>query len=256
VAAVVLFLVLAPAAYEPGGCGTLGRSSVAGTGPWHSEQEPDHGGARMDRIRLVCAHGGTMDVRLRPGDHNIVSGTNGYRAEVYGRYGPSGAAPAAEWPDPPGATRRYTVPVYVPANHPVDASGRLWGPIFTQLKGRYGGSPVRSLAFKRDRFYSDSSIGGRFDLGPIARGAWTTFAITETLSPDPRVGGVQIARDGRIVVPWRHVATMETYTNAGCGCRRIDPVYLKVGLYADARWDEPFDLAFGDVTVKAVAPPS
>lgn len=239
----------------PGRCedGSLGLVRVAGEDrPWRSEQEPDNGGARQNRITLRC--GDVLDVRLEPGDVNHVAG-GGYRAEVYDRYPEFGSTPADDWPDPPGSTRRYTIPVFVPAGAPLDGNTEHWGPIFTQLKGRHGGSPVRSLTLKRDRFYSDSSIGGRFDLGPIRRDGWTTFSITTTLSPDPDVGGVQIERDGEILVPWRNLATMETYWEEDCSCRRDDPVYLKVGLYADSDWDRPFHLAFGDVTVEAVAPP-
>lgn len=262
---VVLAVVVPPGVYEPGTCRSLGESRVGGNG-WRSEQEPDNAGVRQDRIRATCAHpgsgddpqrpagAGVLEVRLEPGDVNAVAG-GGHRAEVYDRYPALGSTPADRWPDPPGSTRRYTVPVFVPEAPPADPSGELWGPIFTQLKGRHGGSPVRSLTLRRGRFYSDSSIAGRFDLGPVRPGRWATFEITETLSPDAAVGGVEIRRDGEVVVPWRHVATMETYWAEECRCRRTDPVYLKVGLYADSRWRASFRLAFGPVRVERAAPP-
>lgn len=197
--------------------------------------------------------GPVLDAWIKPGDHNVASGTNGYRAECYSRYASTGSVPPASWPDPPGSTRRYDIAFRLDPQHfHLHESSSLWGPIVLQLKSHDGGSPVRSIELRADRWYSASSVAGRYDLSSAkADGTWQRFTITTTWSSDPTVGGVQIERNGKVLVPWRHLATTDTKGGKG-----DDPVYVKAGIYDTAADTTEQRVQVGPLTVTAVEPPA
>jgi len=185
-----------------------------------------------------------MRVELRPGD---VTDTGGYlanRAEVYARHATRATAPE-RWPDPIGSVRWYSIDLYIPKGFCTSDRAADWL-VLTQWKGLNGGSPPLALEIKRQSL----DLGGkriRRSLGPLQKGRWTRIVVGMKLSPNPRQGWVQVARDGRRVMPRERLATMDAYEKDGV--REPDPIYLKQGLYRSAGWRCRQVLYFGPTVV-------
>jgi putative cell wall-binding protein len=240
----------------------LGASDVV-TPAWHAEQEPQAGrggAAQPDRIRLTNdvpgdgtkPPGPVLRVELRPyesaegAEDGDVTDTGGYlanRAEVYDRIASRDTPPEA-WPDPVGSTRWYGVDLYVPASFATDDSGLVWFS-FMQWKGLEGGQPAIAMEIKRDHI-DLGGASGRQELGPIKRGAWERLVVGVHF--DPGAGGwVEVYRDGAQVLARTSRPTMG-YVGSG-GEQRVDPTYLKLGIYRSTKWQATHVLYFGPVSI-------
>lgn len=243
---------------------------------WRAEQEPRFPGAAgavaHDRVTIVGGSAvpgagaykpvdGAMRVELRPYESKIgaadgdvqLSGTyKANRAEVYGRV-PTymSSTPAAQWPDPVGSVRWYAYSLYVPADFE-SATDTKWLSL-TQWKGYKGGSPPLGIEIKR----GDLRLGGTRtnqglvpndgSLGAIKKGQWTRLVVGVRFSTDPKVGWVEVYRDGATVVPRLPLSTMDTYN--GTGDAAADPIYFKQGIYRGGDWQTTPVLYFGPTTV-------
>lgn len=100
--------------------------------------------------------------------------------------------------------------------------------LVTQWKEPNAGTPPQQIGLQNDRF----NIRGRgsesprplLDLGPIVRGQWIDFVVHQKWSSDSSVGFVEVYRNGVLVLPLTHLATMEDGSA---------PLFLSVGEYRD-----------------------
>ena len=233
----------------PSNGGTVLWRSTEG---WQAEQEPAVLGAvQQDRIRMAVdpEKGAVMRAELRPfgsapglrdGDVTTTGGYEANRSEVYARHASPGSTPAAQWPDPIGATRWYGFDLYIPQDFVTDPTGLQWITI-TQWKGYAGGSPPIALEIKRDRLEMAGKTG-RQDLGPIKRGTWERIVVGVYLHPD--AGWVEVYRDGQQALARTNRPTME-WRSPGV----VDPIYLKQGIYRHWDWRATHVLYFGPVTI-------
>lgn len=214
--------------------------------------------------------GRVMHVSLRPysatnpgtaspadGDVYDSSGYLANRAEVMDRYPASfGGTPIAQWPDPVGSERWYSLPIMVPVGFTF-ASDTKWL-VWTQWKGLYGAdgysaSPVVNMEIKRGNFRFGGTrtnaglVPNDGTLGAIVPGTWTHFVVGIKFSTDPTVGWVEVWRDGVQVIARMPLATMDTHN--GAGDANADPIYLKQGIYRDTAWAVQHDLYYGPVKV-------
>ena len=229
-------------------------SYEAGLTDWQRVQQP----AGRERISVVPAPGGgsapserAMRVELRPGDMTTTGGYTGSRAEVYARHATRGDA-AERWPDPVGSVRWYTIDLYVPKGFCTSERAGDWLTL-TQWKGLNGGSPPVALEIKRGAL----QLGGkrtRRSLGALTPGRWTQVVVGMKLSPDPKEGWIEVSRDGHRLVPRRGLATMDAYTKDGV--ERVDPIYLKQGLYRSAAWRCTQVVYFGPTVIGDAPPPA
>jgi len=234
------------------------HASPTSTVSWQVYQRPTSSGIELtDRIQQVTAPGPTPGrpgglvtrVELRPGDVTNTGGQLSNRAEAYGR-APTymTSTPANQWPDPAGSVRWYSFSLYVPADFTFTSDGMLWESI-TQWKGYRGGSPPIALEIKRNGLRLGGArtnarlIPNDGNLGTITRGTWTKITVGMSLSPDPKVGWVEVWRDGRLALTRTAVATMDMING------QADPIYLKQGIYRDGRWAATHVLYFGPTEV-------
>jgi putative cell wall-binding protein len=229
------------------------------TPTWRGEQEPQAGrggAAQPDRIRLTNdvpgdgtkPPGPVLRVELRPyessdgAEDGDVTDTGGYlanRSEVYDRIASRDTPPEA-WPDPVGSTRWYGVDLYVPASFETDASGLVWFS-FMQWKGLQGGQPAIALEVKRDHI-DLGGASGRQELGPIKRGAWERIVVGVHFDPGSD-GWVEVYRDGNQALARTARPTM------GLVSGRVDPTYLKLGIYRSTEWHATHVLFFGPMSI-------
>jgi hypothetical protein len=232
---------------------------AVGLGAWTAVQEP----TGQDRVELGPAPGDPLDperpqgpvmhVSIRAGDVTTTSGYMASRVEVMGRTAwPMSTTPAASWPDPVGATRWYAFNLFVPSDFPTTQDAKWL--VLTQWKGLRGGSPPVAIEIKRDALRlggartNAGDVPNDGNLGRLTKGQWTRLVIGMRLSPDPDVGWVQVYRDGVDQLGRISLATMDRDASG------VDPIYLKQGLYRDAKWSVDQELYFGPVEIADSAP--
>jgi hypothetical protein len=227
-----------------------------GLAGWQAIQQP----AGPPRITTAAAPGvaddprrpavRVMRVELRPGDLTDTGGQLAPRAEVYARAARPLLTPAEEWPDPPGSERWYVFDLFVPAEFPT-ATDSTWLTL-TQWKGHHVGRPPFTLEVKRQNLRIGGKRAGALpsqDLGPLAKGRWTSLVVGMKLSPDPATGWIEVHRDGELRLPRTPLATLQTWWG------RTDPVYFKQGLYRSAKWNVTQVLYFSPVRIYDAMPP-
>lgn len=235
---------------------------------WVGEQEPEVAGIpQRGRIRLVGADevpgsgaarpaGGAIRFELRPfepaggapgGDVTTTGSQQANRAEVWGRSPLSQAStPTPDWPDPPGSTRWFSFPLYVPEDFQF-AEDDKWLTL-TQWKGYRGGSPPVALELRRKDLYLKTESGGS-RLGRLVPGEWTHLTIGIRFSLSEQQGWVEVVRDGRTVLPRRSAVTAQEVRG------EVTPSYLKQGIYRTTRWQTTHVAWFGDTVVGEEPPP-
>jgi hypothetical protein len=231
---------------------TVGNNRV-----WQAEQEPSADGRiQTSRIQVVRdspgrpaepkPEGNVLRVELRPfelgrGDVTTTATMSASRAEVYDRQPTEADTPANLWADPEGSVRWFGFQVYLPPEWAFADRTEDWL-LLTQWKGRSPGSPPVSLQIAGTR-WAIAGAAGRTDLVPVRLDHWTTFEIGVHFSSVPSAGWVEVWIDGALALPRTAHATMGTVEG------RIDPNYLKQGIYRSSAWQTTHVAYFSDAVL-------
>ncbi|HEY8589600.1 MAG TPA: heparin lyase I family protein, partial [Naasia sp.] len=193
------------------------------------------------------------------GDIHNSSGYYANRAEVYGRFpvGRMSSTPAAQWPDPVGSERWWSVSILIPEGFQFARNGEWLS--LVQWKGLRGGSPPFAIEVKGNRFRLGGSrvnlnslpglpAPGDGRIGPaIVPGEWHQLVVGMKLSTAATSGWIEVWIDGVQYVSRTAIATMDTY--GGTGDTFADPIYLKQGIYRGPEWASTNEVYFGPTVV-------
>lgn len=190
--------------------------------------------------------GKAMKVEIQVGD--VAAAAN--RSEVLARFPGSFSGTSYEkWDDPIGSVRWYGFSVYIPSDFTTDATGVNWLTIL-QLKGYQGGSPPISIAIKRSNFRLDGTRGANSGnipndgtIGPITKGAWHRIVFGVKLSTTNN-GWVEAWFNGVNTIP-----RVTGIITSDIVSTKIDPIYLKQGIYRATAWSVPHTVYFGPTKI-------
>ncbi len=239
------------AAATPASAAVLWSSNYATSGlsAWQAIQQPD--GA--NQLYLTAGFGGigtpVLRAQVDPGDRTVNSGYVAERAEVYARTPPTkmSAVPAAQWPDPVGSVRYYSVAIYLRPGFAIPYGDAGWVSLL-QLKGLRGGQPPLALLVADGNFVLKLKRSSKIErsLGPATTGKWVqfVFGVKHSAGND---GWVQAYRDGKSMVGTVAVPTMD-YVNGA-----VDPTYLKEGVYRGDGFKTSHVAYFSDTVVATAA---
>lgn len=197
----------------------------------------------------------TDDLTVFTGDvndsGNVTSAYFTSRGEVYDRFpqnpdgSGNGSAPAASWPDPAGSVRWYGISAYCdPSNYPTSQTGNPWGPIHTQFKGQFGGSPPRSMLEHKDGHFWLGGTRPFRDLGPIPSGIWNRYVVGIRWDTQAVNGWTECWVNGVLKQPKAYEATMDKLSSGNA-----DPIYLKDGIYRSSGWASTHIVYLGPIKV-------
>jgi hypothetical protein len=202
--------------------------------------------AASDRIQVVPSPGGKTPYaarfEVRPGDVAAAGTGTGNRAEMYTR------GWRQDYPDGLDTERWYGLSILLPNDSP---SSKSWQ-VLAQWKNEGAGSPPLSINLDGETvsltaiatWDPANSRTTKIWQAPLRRGTWSRYVIHVKWSPDPTVGFVEMWRDGKVVVPFGHRATMFVYHD------KLLRNYFKVGLYRsssipETQWMYAEDIRIG-----------
>jgi hypothetical protein len=133
---------------------------------------------------------------------------------------------------------------------PTDA---VWQ-VITQFKQNFDGSPPLSLNVEQGQYRVEGGYGypggsRQFiaNLGEASTGVWVSWVMHVKFSTDPRVGFVELWKDGAVALSRYFPPGGTLYP----GPNGVDASYVKTGLYRDPTIDQRGTIYFADWSIDA-----